>query len=152
MEGAKFESILMRVASVTKSIKPKDLASILEITPAAVSKALTKKQIPATWVNKLTTKYNLTHRWLMFGDGSENEDFVEAGPITEQKHSMHLTLTKKGEEKLMEIYGKLVESQEREIEALKEQVASLKAENAELKRRLSLSPTVPDVAAQANTA
>ena len=86
----------------------------------------------------------------------ENEDLMEAGPITEQKRSMHLTMTNAGKEALycmvIEANQKTIESQEREIETLKGQVDDLKAENAELKRRLSLSPTVPDVAAQANTA
>lgn len=77
MEDAKFESILMRIASVTKSIKPKDLARILEISPAAVSKALTQHRIPKTWYNTLVTKYNLTHSWLMYGDGTNEE--VETG-------------------------------------------------------------------------
>ena len=114
-----------------------------------------KRAVPLRTAEKICSAYGVSVEWLMTGNGAmrpENEDLMEAGPITEQKHSMHLTLTKKGEEKLMEIYGKLVESQEREIEALKEQVASLKAENAELKARLSLSPTAPGVTPQANTA
>ena len=78
MEDAKFDSVLMRIASVTKSIKPKDLAKILEITPAAVSKALTQRRIPKTWYNTLVTKYNLSHSWLMFGD--DIDEPLETGP------------------------------------------------------------------------
>jgi predicted RNase H-like nuclease (RuvC/YqgF family) len=82
----------------------------------------------------------------MTGNGAmrpENEGFMEAEPITEQRHSMHLTMTKAGKEALycmvIEANQKTIESQEREIETLKGQVSELRAENTELKRRLSLS-------------
>ena len=153
MEDAKFQGMLMRIASVTNSIKPKDLGPILGITPAAVSKALTQKHIPQTWLNTLATKYNLTHEWLIYGedligvpkhDGTMRRDgtITHGGDVVrEQSACPHCTELY---EKLVDALNKAMQAQEnamqiqKQKEVLLEENAALRAENRVLTERLSL--------------
>ena len=52
-----FEAKLQRLRNATKASTQVELAEILEISQPAVSKAIKRKNIPATWLIKLHTMY-----------------------------------------------------------------------------------------------
>ena len=105
-------------------------------------------QPDAEIVRRICTVLNVEPRWLLFGEGPESgcggQAMADADPMrgtvrgTVQKVGVEGVLTDMGEKKLIDLYDKLIESQEREITLLKENVA-LQAENADLKARLSLT-------------
>lgn len=127
MERANYEEILKRIASVTNTLKPKELGIILEITPAAVSKALTKKHIPRTWYTTLITKFNISYEWLIYG--VTKADVVNPTPKDQCMRCIELY------ERLREVSERLDNSRQETIAALQENIL-LKEEINRLSRGL----------------
>jgi hypothetical protein len=123
MEGANFTDQFIRITKALESTKARDWAGILGISEQAVSKALKKKQIPRSWLYKISTKLNIPLEWLL--NGQEPLQVEKEKPIPE--HCANC----------FELYKKLVLSQEREL-ALTNENNELKGKIAALEYRLSL--------------
>ncbi|MDR3363195.1 MAG: helix-turn-helix domain containing protein [Desulfovibrio sp.] len=124
MEGANFADQFIRITKAIESTKARDWAGVLGISEQAVSKALKKKQIPLSWFYKISTKLNIPLEWLL--NGQEPLQAEREKP-TQQEYCSNC----------IELYKKLVLSQEREL-ALTNENNELQGKITALEYRLSL--------------
>jgi transcriptional regulator with XRE-family HTH domain len=116
-------------------------SSTLDITSVSLQNYMKGTRIPdAKFIAKLAEWQNICFEWIMTGNGPMRSD------VEIEKRGMEGVLTKAGEKVLMDIYGQLVEAQQRELELLREKINTLQEENSDLKSRLSFAET------KANTA
>lgn len=130
MEGANFEGIHSRLVKAVGSSKLKDIAECLEISEQAVSQALKKQRIPATWIYKISTKTNFPSDWLLYGSGALDTEDTDANAAIGSSS---------GCKRCLELYEKLDQANERLFQVmqengnLKETIGKLNTELVQLK-------------------
>lgn len=133
MEDIEFENIHARLTEVVGSQAPKELAAALGISEQAVYKALRKKDIPQTWVYRISSKYDIQPSWLTTGIGPKHRRRDEES-VSEQIEAVaapHNTC-----EKCLELYERLYQIGESEKSLMREN-ADLRVELERLETRFA---------------
>jgi hypothetical protein len=120
------KTVLDRLMHISKAKTYASLAKILDVTPQSVSDAKRKGRVPNAWILKISDKCDVSFEWLLYGD----EPRQAPGRVNRYETNCI---------NCVELYEKLVQSQEREIALIKEN-SELKAEIAALRAMPSLSP------------
>lgn len=66
----KFDDFFQRISSLAGLSTQKDLANLLGIDPASITRAKTKG-VPRIWILKLSNKFGVNPEWLRTGNGPE---------------------------------------------------------------------------------
>jgi len=82
------ESILERLLTATGLRRDAQLASLLGVSPQAVSQARKKNRVPESWLVRLAAQYHLSVEWLLHGEsanaapGGEFRQAIKTAPPT----------------------------------------------------------------------
>ena len=68
MEQHDVENILERLLSVAGLRRDAQLATLLGVSPQAISQARKKKHVPESWLVRMAARYQLSVDWLLHGD------------------------------------------------------------------------------------